>query len=149
MSQRENILDNIVTTLKGIKISAGYNNTVGLVTREPNDWNRLQPNQKPAIIVTWSSDEKDTETITASGQYVISSLNVVIRGIVYAKTDIEGKLNDFAEDIEKILAVDEYRGTYANYTIPRVITVYQGEDSYNIVFDFEFLVGYHYVYGSP
>jgi hypothetical protein len=149
MSQRENILDNIVTTLKGIKTSAGYNNTVGLVTREPNDWNRLQPNQKPAIIVTWSSDEKDTETITASGQYVISSLNVVIRGIVYAKTDIEGKLNDFAEDIEKILAVDEYRGTYANYTIPRVITVYQGEDSYNIVFDFEFLVGYHYVYGSP
>ena len=149
MSQRENILDNIVTTLKTIKTTNGYNNNIGLVTREPNDWNKLQPNQKPAAMVTWSSDEKDTETITGSGQYVLSSLNVVIRGVVYSKTGIEEKLNEFAEDIEVAMAADEYRGGYANYTIPKSITVYQGEDSYNIVFDYEFLIGYHYIYGSP
>jgi len=149
MSKRESILDNIVTTLKTITTANGYNNNIGLVTREASDWSKLLPNQKPATIVLWSSDEKDTETIPMAGQYVLSSLNVVIRGIVYAKSDIEGALNDFAEDIEKVMAVDETRGTYANYTIPRLITVFQGEDSYNIVFDYEFMVGYHYIYGTP
>jgi len=149
MSIRENILDNIVATLKGIKRSDDYNNDIGLVTREVNDWNKLLPNQKPAAMVFWTSDEKETETISLSGQYVLSALNVVIRGVVYAKTDLEGELNEFAEDIETILAVDEERSSYANYTIPRRITVYQGEDSYNIIFDYEFVIGYHYVYGSP
>lgn len=149
MSKREDILDNIVTTLNNITKANSYNNDIGLATREPNDWNKLLPNQKPAAIVLWSSDEKDTETIPMSGQYVLSTLNVVIRGIVYAKSDIEGALNDFAEDIEKVMAADETRGTYANYTIPRLITVFQGEDSYNIVFDYEFTIGYHYVYGTP
>jgi len=149
LSKREDILDNVVTSLEGIKKSEGYNNDIGLVTREVNDWNKLLPNQKPAAMVFWTSDDKETETISLSGQYVLSNLNLVIRGVVYAKSGLEEALNDFAEDIETIMAVDEERDSNANYTIPRRITVYQGEDSYNIIFDYEFVIGYHYVYGSP
>ena len=146
---REDILDNIVSTLKDIQKSNGYNTNIGLVTREPHNWNNLQPKDYPAAIILWRTDEKETETISGSGQYVISHLNVVIRGAIYAKNNIEEALNDFAEDIEKVMCVDEKRNNYANYTIPVRITVYEGEDSYFIIFDYEFLVGYHYVYGSP
>jgi len=147
MSVRENILDNIVTTLKGINQNDDYNENVGLVTREPNNWNKLLPKDKPAIMVLWRNDEKEEETI--AGQYILSKLNVVLRGVYYAKDDIEGKLNDFLEDIEKIMCVDGSRGAYAEYTVPRAIMVFQGEDSYNIIFDFDFTILYTYVYGAP
>ncbi len=148
-SIRENILDNIVTTLRTITEANGYNNDIGLVTREPHNWNNLKPNEKPSAQVLWTTQEYETETITASGQYVLAFLNVNIRGIVYAKDDLEGALNAFAEDIEQAMSVDETRNNLAEYTIPKLISVFAGEDEYNIFFDFEWTILFNYLYGSP
>ena len=146
---RESILKNVVTTLKTIKKSASYNNNIKLVTRKPHNWNNIKPNEKPGGIVLWREDTKEPETVSGSGQYVMSFLTIVIRGIVYSKTDIEEALNLFTEDIEKAMCVDETRGGYGEYTIPKVIKAYDGEDDYHITFDFEFVCLYNYLYGSP
>jgi len=148
MVVRERILDNIETTLKGIKTVDGYNENVGLVTREIYNWTNLSPRDKPAVIIQWVQDDKSND-INIEGQHILSFLRVRIRGVYYSKTDLEGKLNDFLEDIEKIMSADQTRGGYANYTSPDVINTYQSESEFNVIFDFDFVIQYVYVYGSP
>ena len=133
MAIREAILDNIVSTLEGITTDAGYNNTIKLVTREPHNWSNLKPDEKPCAQVLWTRDEKDDETTI--GQYILSFLTVNIRGNVYSKTDLETALNAFCEDIEKVICVDQTRGGNAEYSVPKLITPFSGEDSYNIFFN--------------
>lgn len=147
MAVREAILDNVVTTLKTITLTNDYNNNVGLVTRERFNWNDLKPKDFPAALVTWTGDEK--EEIGISGQNTLSRLALVIRGVVYAQKNLENEINQFLDDIEVSLCVDQYRGTYAEYTTPRRIRVYQGEKIYFAIFDFEFEILYQYIYGSP
>lgn len=147
MAIRESILTNIVTTLKTIAISGGYHNDIGLVTREPFNWTTLKPKDFPAALVIWKLEDKDATGL--EGRHVLASMTVVIRGVVYAETNLETAINYFLEDIEKVMCLDTDRGTYAEYTDPSRITVYQTEQIKFAIFDFDFTVVYQHLYGSP
>jgi len=147
MAVRETILDNVVITLKTITLVNSYNNNIGLVTRERFNWNSLKPKDFPAALVTWMGDDK--EEIGISGQNILSKINLIIRGVVYAQKNLENEINQFADDIEISLCVDTYRGGNAEYTTPRGITVYQAEKIDFAIFDSRFEILYQYIYGSP
>lgn len=148
MATREAILANVKTTLEGITTESGYNNDIGLVSREVKDWANIRGRDSyPAIFVSWSIDDKEPETV--ADQYILSRLNVVLRGVYQADSGLETGLNDFLEDIEKAMCADQKRGGNAEYTVPSRATVYKGEDSTVLIFDFEFEILYVYVYGSP
>jgi len=145
---RESILNNIVTTLKTISVVNGYNNDVGLVTRESFNWNNLLPKDFPAALVVWKRETKDATGM--QGQHILADMVVVIRGVVNApKYELETALNKFLNDIETAICVDTTRGGLCEYTDPLAITVFQTELIDFALFDFEFTVEYQYLYGSP
>ena len=141
---RENILDNVVTTLGNIATASGYNNDIGLATRDALRWASLKPDELPAAIVVTISDEK--ESTGATGQTVLSTLIIRIRGVI---TGTEETANLFSQDIEKIMAVDGTRGGYAIYTFPLGDRIYQGADDYVLEFDSEYEILYQYKFGNP
>lgn len=151
MAKRESILDNIETVLDTITTANGYNNDIGLATRETTDWMRLQPKQIPAAIIQWTKDEREPRDV--QGHYLISTLTVVIRGViakVRASDDMEQKVNEFSEDIEKALAVDGTRGGHAMHTNPADAKMYNlPPESNRAVFDATFIIKYQYSSGSP
>ena len=147
MAKREAILTNIVTTLETITVDNGYNNNIGLVTREPKDWVNLKPKDLPTACVQWSPDEREVKQI--QGNNILSTLTIIIRGVVYAKTDIETEINKFTDDIEIAMMVDDKRGGNAMYTNPGTITVYQSLAQFYSTFDFKFEIKYQYMKGAP
>lgn len=151
MGKRESILDDILTDLKTITKANDYNNDIGLATRETTDWMRLKPNQIPAAIIQWTNDERDPRDV--QGNHILSTLTVVIRGVVAkisASDDMEEKANEFSEDIEKAMAVDGTRGGYAMYTNPAGVKIYNlPPESNRAVFDATFIIKYQYTSGSP
>lgn len=147
MSIRDNIINNIESTLASITLANGYNNDIGFVTRESEDFERFSTNDYPFAIIQWNNDEK--ETSGATNQVVLSELTVVIQGGIYATSGRETALNNFLEDIEKALCNDGARGNNAIYTLPVSIEVFDTPKENVIVFNFTFLVEYQYIYGSP
>jgi len=147
MATREAILVNTVTTLETITIDNDYNNNIGLVTREPKDWINLKPLELPAACILWVPDVREAKDI--QGHNILSTLTIKIRGIVYAKEDLETELNKFIEDMEKAMMVDDTRGGNAMYTNPGTVTPYRGPTQYHVIFDFDFEVKYQYLKGSP
>jgi len=144
---RENILSNIVTTLKTITIANGYNYDIGLVSREPFNWNNMKPQDYPAALVVWKREAKDATGL--QGQHVLADMTVTVRGVVWANTELETALNNFLNDVEKVMCVDTDRGGYGEYTEPLAITVFQTELIDFAIFDFDFRVVYQHLYGSP
>jgi len=147
MAKREAILVNTVTTLGNITVPGGYNNNIGLVTREPKDWVNLKPSELPAAWALWAPDVRESKDV--QGHNILSTLTLRIRGIVYAKTALETELNKFTEDVEKAMMVDETRGGNAMYTNPGTVTPFRGPTQYHLIFDFDFEVKYQYLRGSP
>jgi len=151
MAKRESILDNIETVLKTITIDNSYNNNIGLATRETTDWMRLQPKQMPAAIIQWTNDDREPRDV--QGHYLISTLTVVIRGViakVSASDDMEQKVNEFSDDIETALSSDGTRGGNAMYTNPAGVKMYNlPPESNRAVFDATYIIKYQYASGSP
>lgn len=144
---REAILDNVVATLKTITRDNGYNNDIGKVERIPLNESVLQLKDYPAASVLWKRDDKDIQGMPQD--YVQSDLTMTVRGIIRAEENIEQKLNEYIDDIEKVLTATHTRGGYAELTDPRSIMVFQGESEKVLYFDFDFLVRYFYVWGNP
>lgn len=152
MGKREDILDNIVTTLEGISVSGGYNYNVGLATRETTDWMRLKNEQLPAAVIQWTEDEREVRPL--QGEYLLSTLTVTIRGVVDASPhineNIDEVVNKWSEDIEKALAVDGTRDSNAMYTNPTLLRAYDlPPETRREVFDFTFTIMYNYLEGAP
>ena len=147
MAKRENILSNAKTSLENIKKSGGYYNNVHLVTREPTDWMKVQPDQVPGAWLLWTTDEREPRDV--QGAHTLSTLTMRIRGIVYAKRNLETELNKFIDDVETALMTDPTRGGYAMYTNPSSIRTFQGPSMFHIIFDFDFQVRYQYTQGNP
>ena len=147
MGKREDILNNIESTLADITIANGYNNNIGLVTRESEDFERFEKSDYPFAIISWATDDKETSGVP--NQNVISELLVTIMGGIYAISSRETVLNNFLDDIEKALCTDGTRGNNAWYTIPVGIEVMFTSKQNVIVFNYRFLIRYHYVYGNP
>jgi hypothetical protein len=144
---RESILNNIVTTLKTISVVNGYNNDVGLVSREPFNWSTIQPKDFPAVFAGWTPEDKDATGL--QGQHILADLTVTISGVVWAESDLETKLNNFLDDVERAMCADTDRGGYAEYTDPISIRVMRTELVSFVLFDFRFRIEYQYLYGSP
>ena len=147
MATRETILNHVVTTLVAITVAGGYNNDIRFVTRESVQWERFNRQDYPLVIVAWTFETP--EIPGATHQSVVMDLTVTIRCVVYATADLETELNKFLDDVEKALCADGTRGGSAWSTLPDAKEVLMTENEAIIVCDFDFIVRYEYVYGTP
>ena len=147
MATRETILNHVVTTLVAITVAGGYNNDIRFVTRESVQWERYNKQDYPLAIVAWTLEVP--EIPGATSQSVVMDLTVTVRCVVYATTNLETVLNLFLDDVEKALCVDGTRGGAAWSTLPDVKEVLLTENESIIVCDFDFIIRYEYVYGTP
>lgn len=102
MSIREDIVTDIVTTLKEIE-----DLKPALVTREPFDVEKLAITQFPAILINSTNEERTTETMRAGIRQ--GTIAYTIRGFVRGN-EIDKKRNDLIEAIEEALDADRNRG---------------------------------------
>lgn len=102
MSIREDIVTDIVTTLKEIE-----DLKPALVTREPFDVEKLAITQFPAILINSINEERTTETMRAGIRQ--GTIAYTIRGFVRGN-EIDKKRNDLIEAIEEALDADRNRG---------------------------------------
>lgn len=147
MAIREAILNDIETTLAAVSVATGFNNDIGIVTRESENIEHYDITDYPLAIITWSDEEKEGEDV--GYDCVEAFLTVTIRGAVHATSAIETTLNLFLDDIEKALATDPERSNNADLTAPISIKVMLGEREHTLVFDFAFLVKYSYARANP
>ena len=148
MSTREDIINNIETTLAGITIVGGYHNDIAFVTRESERFEHFdETTQYPNALIVWDSEEKASEEVGM--WHIQSDLFIIVRGAVYAASAIETALNNFLEDTEQALDVDRTRGGEAAFTFPLSIAVYSTKRENVLVFDYRFQIRYYYNHGSP
>lgn len=147
MAKRETILNHVVQTLASISKASGYNNDIRFVTRESLQWEQFNKQDYPLAIVSWTSEGTVIEG--ATGQSVVMELTVTIRCVVHAETELETELNKFLDDVETALCADGTRGGAAWNTLPDVKEVLLTKNEAIIVCDYDFLIRYEYVYGTP
>ena len=147
MSQRENIIADIVTTLETITKANSYTYDINTVTRDVKHFREL--NGFPSILVLNGGQAYEPEDVGAG--YLRSKLIVRLRGMVQATSDIETVANNFLDDIETALcaSTSRRRGDYAEDTLPLTVRMYDGKDDDIQIFDFDFEIWYNYLYGSP
>jgi len=147
MAKRELILNDIETSLAAIKVVGGFNNNIGVVTRESENIEHYDITDYPLAIISWSDEDKEGEDV--GFDCIEAFLTITIRGAVYATATIETVLNLFLDDIEVALVTDPERSGTADLTAPIAIRVYQGPREHTLVFDFTFLLKYSYARGVP
>ena len=121
MSIRENIAQNVVTTLQGITspISIKY------VTRQPFDFDKLSNAQYPAILVRSGTENREDSTLGGSMTQRMATIDYDL--ICYVKgANIDASRNNIIEAIEEGLAVDRYRGGNALDTQVTSIEIDEG-----------------------
>ena len=101
---REQIAENIVTVLKNMEDPAPI-----LVTREPFVVQELAITQFPAVLITPTTEERETITMGIPGAgRRMGTLDVSIRGFVRGH-ELDRRRNDLIERIEEALDSDRYR----------------------------------------
>jgi hypothetical protein len=102
MSIRENIAKNLIITLQEIPDVKPV-----LVTREPFDVEKLAITQFPALLVTSTNEERNTETMSAGirSGIITYTIRAFVRG-----NELDSKRNDIVEAIEEALDEDRNRG---------------------------------------
>lgn len=121
MSIRENIAQNVVTTLQGITspISIKY------VTRQPFDFDKLSNAQYPAILVRSGTENREDSTLGGSMTQRMATIDYDL--ICYVKgANIDAARNNIIEAIEEGLDVDRYRGGNALDTQVTSIEIDEG-----------------------
>ena len=112
----ENISDNIATTLAGVTLAAGYNQTLTVRRARRNDYEVAAEDNYTAIIT-------QTEEIEREGPYGLHDkgmnydIDVTVMDDDRTTTSIDTLKNRVRSDIEKILRVDPTRGGYAIDTV--------------------------------
>lgn len=116
MSIRESVAENIVSTLKAMKlpVKASY------VTREPFDFNKLSNAQFPAILVQTAREDRGDITIGGDAIRRDGTIDYELVGFVKA-THIDTARNNLIEAIEEALDTDRTRGGFAKDT--QIITI--------------------------
>ena len=108
MSIREDICNNIVTTLQGVTLPV----TPKFVTRQPFKFEELSAAQFPACLVQTAGERRSDQTIGNDGIQRQSELTIRIFGFVKG-TSIDTARNLLIEAIENGLDADRTRGGYA------------------------------------
>jgi argininosuccinate synthase len=113
MSKRENIANNIITT-----ISTGTTPiTIKKITREPFNVDELSEQQYPACFIQTGNETRSDQTMTSSTITRQASVDYVIIGFVKGTpTNIDTKRNELISTIETRLDSDRTRGGYAKQT---------------------------------
>jgi hypothetical protein len=116
---REQIADNIVSTLLGIEDPRPV-----LVTREPFNVTEIAITQFPAILITPTNEERETITMGIAGQgRRLGTLDFTIRGYVRG-VELDRRRNDLIERIEESLDSDRYRDLIAEGVIDsQIVTI--------------------------
>ena len=106
---REQIIDNIKTTLEGITIANGYVNTIQSVQRWEKSGNTLV--NMPCIIITPGPEEKrDLPGLIKECELTVYIDTYIIHDKVANPESTDEMLNTLIGDIEKALMVDYQRG---------------------------------------
>jgi hypothetical protein len=108
MSVRENIANNIVTTLR----SATTPTRIKYVTREPFEFDKLSNAQYPAILVRTANEDREDSTIGGSLAKRMGTIDYQLVCFVKAK-NIDTARNNIVETVEESLDTDRTRGGYA------------------------------------
>jgi hypothetical protein len=119
MSVREDIVEDVVTTLKDAD-----DPRFGLVTRNHFDVVKLSRQQFPAIWVQTADENRVDESKTGSASGMTRSSTLLLRLAGYVQgTDIDKLRNDLIERVEEALEADRTRGGKARITRLTEITV--------------------------
>lgn len=108
MSLREDICNNIVTTLQGVSSPVAPK----LVTREPFQFEELSAAQFPACLVQTAGESRSDQTIGGDEIQRQSELTIRVFGFVKGAS-IDSARNQLVEAIENGLDADRTRGGYA------------------------------------
>jgi len=122
MSTRENIANNIVTTITAMTtpVAASY------VTREPFEFDKLSNAQYPAVLVQTTGESRADSTIGNTG--ISREGTITYQIVAYVKaSSIDTARNQIIEAIEEALDADRTRGGYAKDT--QVVSVETDEGS--------------------
>ena len=104
----QSIFNNVIATLQGITIAAGYNQTVAKVER-------TRPMEIPSVatfptLTAWIEDESREQSQI---NYTDHHLTLVVRGFTLDGNDPGLALERLMADVERALAADITRGSYA------------------------------------
>lgn len=149
MSIRGDIIDNIKTTLEGITVVNGYNQTVVLVEdselKAPED---LTVEQFPALFIIDGDETKKAGDVDS----VECNIEIIISGYIRRSLDtddLQTLRRNLQNDVEKVLMVDETRGGKAISTqCTRIITDKMIYDAYTI-FDMYLNINYYHNRNNP
>lgn len=143
MSIRNDLANNIVEVLQDIRDPRPV-----LVTREPFDVEKLAITQFPAILIQTGIEERDTETMAATGKRR-GTITYNIRGFVRG-TELDRKRNELIEAIEEKLDGERYRektsSVVQNSMITRVEVIERLSPLAEFQMDYEIV--YYFVRGS-
>lgn len=110
MSQRNDILDNFVDTVDGIK-----NVKIGKVSTKPEDFTKLARTAFPFVQVNIDGEERQDITMEHRLATMTVTCNVTIKAANKSK-DVNDQLNEIHEAIEEALETDRTRGKKALLT---------------------------------
>jgi len=122
-SVKENILQNIDTTLQGITTGAGYDTDVAFVSRRPISIPSVR--ERPAVIFGQTSQTKTQVPVTAYTTQLVVPLILVMDD---DKDGGDADITTFVKDVENALQVDHTRGGYAVDTVDEGETDYTSEE---------------------
>lgn len=108
MSRREDIAQNIVTTLS----AASTPLSIKYVTRQPFEFNQLSNAQYPAVLIQTSSEDRADATIGDSSILRESTITYELFGFVKS-TEVDTARNQLIETIEEALDTDRTRNSLA------------------------------------
>ncbi len=121
MSVRENIANNIVTTLQAITSPVA----VKYVTREPFAFDKLSNAQFPAILVRSAGENREDSSLGGSITQRMATIDYELVCFVKGSV-IDTARNNIIEAVEEGFDVDRYRGANALDTQITNIEIDQG-----------------------
>ena len=112
----ENISANIATTLAGVTVANGYNQTLTVCRSRRSDFEDIAENNFTAILI--QEDETDRQGPYGQRDQAMSySIAVIVMDDDRSSDPIDTLKNRVRSDIEKALRVDITRGGYAINTV--------------------------------
>ena len=111
---RENILENIRTTLLGVAVSNGYENTLQSVQRWDKRGNPLK--DVPCVIISAGSEKKEPTPNPLFTCRLTVFLDVWIRQDASDLLSTDSRLSSIVGDIGKAVMADYTRGGWAKVT---------------------------------
>ena len=112
MSQRTDIKNNIVTTLQGITVAAGFSMTVGEVSKQEKMWADWGGNERWPKICLFDGPETGVPRI---GNNIYDYQHLVNLRLFHKGDDSDDVIDDLIQDVKKAMldAPSIYRGFFA------------------------------------